>query len=121
MEMAAIVATNDVVAEVGRVVETTLQGMGFQTGQQRNGTVTVDVHKIWNDFKIGFWSGQAVSEVNATVTVRDRERQAAYTRMYSADGGEVVPIMGRDGSTPVRGYRSSGGLMWRKAQRSARS
>lgn len=85
MEMAAIIATNDIVAELGRVVQTTLEGMGFQTGQARVGTVTVDIHKIWNDFKLGFWSGQAVSEINATVTVRSRDGRIAYTRMFSAE------------------------------------
>jgi uncharacterized lipoprotein len=89
MEMASIVATNDVVAEVRRAVEATLQGMGFQTGVPRDGVTQVEVHRIWNDFKVGFWSGQAVSEVSATLTVRGNDGRVAFTRMYT--GETTVP------------------------------
>lgn len=89
MEMAAIVATNDVIAEMGRVVGATLQGMGFQTDQERDGAVTVEVHRIWNDFKLGFWSGQAVSEVDATVTVRARDGRVVFSRLYRMEA--IVP------------------------------
>lgn len=85
MEMASIVATNDVVAEVGRVVELTLQGMGFQTGAERNGRVTVELHKLWNDFRIGFWGATAAAELSANVTVRDTSGRILYSRMHSVE------------------------------------
>lgn len=85
MEMAPIIASNDVVAEVGRAVETNLRGMGFQTGQARDGTVTVQLNKIWNDFKLGFWSGQAAGELTATVTVRGTDGRTVFTRLYAVE------------------------------------
>ncbi|MGX9965231.1 YajG family lipoprotein [Roseomonas sp. F4] len=98
MEMAPIVATNDVVAEVGRLAEVTLQGMGFQTNQERDGAVTVEVHKIWNDFKLGFWSGQAVSEVNTTIAVRARDGRVVFSRMYSVEAAvpEIMIMSGEN-------------------------
>lgn len=85
MEMASIIASNDVVIEVARTVETTLQGMGFRTDQDRDGAVTVELLRMWNDFKIGFWSGQAVAELNATLIVRGRDGRVVYTRTYGVE------------------------------------
>lgn len=88
MEMAAIRSSNDVVAEVGLVVEKALQGLGVATSLDRDGKVEVSVHRIWNDFKAGFWSGNAVGDVAATITVRDAQGRIVFTRLYSAQGVE---------------------------------
>jgi uncharacterized lipoprotein len=85
MEMAPIVASNDVVAEVGRAVEASLRGMGFQLGQAREGTVTVQLSRLWNDFKLGMWSSQAAGELAATVTVRAADGRTVFTRLYTVE------------------------------------
>jgi uncharacterized lipoprotein len=95
MEMASIVATNDVVAEVGGIVAATLRNMGFGTDRATDGTVTVDLHKLWSDFKIGFWSGEAVAELSATVTVRDSTNRVVYSRIHNVEGSQPqVMLMG---------------------------
>jgi uncharacterized lipoprotein len=86
MEMASIVASNDVVAEVGGIVASTLRNLGFRTEGQPDGTVTVELHKLWNDFKAGFFSGQAVTELATTVTVRDRMGRITYSRLHNVEG-----------------------------------
>ena len=73
MEMAPIVASNDVPQFVKQAIEKELANRGFSIGQ--GGTVAnIQLLRFYSDFKVGFWSGDAVAEVDMMVAVR------GYTR-----------------------------------------
>jgi uncharacterized lipoprotein YajG len=62
MEMAPIVSATDVAAFVRANVALELARRGFTVGQTGL-VVNVDLRKYFNDFKTGFWSGDALAEV----------------------------------------------------------
>jgi uncharacterized lipoprotein len=85
MEMALIVATNDVVAEVGAAVSSVLAAQGFNmTGGA--GEVRVEVLRFYNDFKLGFWSGSAEADVSVHLRVFDAAGAQTYSRVISVRG-----------------------------------
>jgi uncharacterized lipoprotein YajG len=85
VEMAKITASNDVVAEVGKAVETELSSLGFTIGA--NGiTVNVETTTFYNDFKLGFWSGDAVAEVAFNLTAKKPNGELVYSHGYRAVG-----------------------------------
>lgn len=85
MEMAPIKAQNDVVALTRQAVEQELSSLGFKIGP--NGLqVNVDVQTFYNDFKIGFFAGDAVAEVAFHLTVTRADKSYVYTRNYRGIG-----------------------------------
>jgi uncharacterized lipoprotein YajG len=80
MEMAAIVATNDVVAEVGAAVSAVLTAQGFSTSGGP-GEVRVDLLRFFNDFKSGFWTGTAEADVSINMRVIDPAGAILYARV----------------------------------------
>lgn len=85
MEMARITASNDVVAEVGRAVQAELASLGFQVAP---GGIEVAIETItfYNDFKTGFFSGDAVAEVAFNLTAKEPSGALVYSRGYRAVG-----------------------------------
>ncbi len=88
MEMAAIVAKQDVPKLVAESIEQDLKARGFriEAGQV---FVLVDVTKFYNDFKIGFFAGQASGEVMLNVQVMNAAGKLLYSKSYP--GEHVVP------------------------------
>jgi len=68
MEMAAIRSENDVPGLVRSSIQTELTRRGFQSGPG-GVTVVVEVRRLYNDFKIGFFSGDAAAEADLEVRV----------------------------------------------------
>ena len=68
MEMAPIVSAMDIAAFIRANVALELARRGFTVVQQTGLVVNVDVRKYFNDFKIGFMSGDATAEVIFDVT-----------------------------------------------------
>jgi uncharacterized lipoprotein len=85
MEMAKILASNDVVAEVGNAVRVELQSLGFTIGQGGI-VVKVETTTFYNDFKNGFFSGDAVAEVSFNLTAKKPDGDLVYSRSYKAVG-----------------------------------
>jgi uncharacterized lipoprotein len=85
MEMARITSSNDVIAEVGKAVETELASLGFNIGPGGI-NVVVETQTFYNDFKIGFWSGDAVAEVAFQLTAKKPDGTLVYSRSYKAVG-----------------------------------
>jgi uncharacterized lipoprotein len=67
MEMAAIVTSTAVGPFVKTNVEWELKRRGFVVGADGL-AITIDLHRFYNDFKMGFMSGDAVAEVTMDVT-----------------------------------------------------
>ncbi|WP_298645378.1 YajG family lipoprotein [uncultured Tistrella sp.] len=85
METARILAANDVVAEVANAVRTELQSLGFTIGE--GGIhVVIETQTFYNDFKTGFWSGDAVAEVAFMLTATKPDGTLVYSRAYRAVG-----------------------------------
>lgn len=85
MEMARIVAANDIVELVRAAVERELESLGFKiaaTGLP----VKVEVQTFYSDFKIGFWSGSAVAEVVFNLTASASDGALVYARSYKGIG-----------------------------------
>ena len=85
MEMAAIRSDRDVVALVKESIETELSARGFKAATGA-GHVKVDVMKFYNDFKIGFFSGDAVAEVVFNVQVLGANGTILYSKPVSSTG-----------------------------------
>jgi uncharacterized lipoprotein YajG len=85
MELAPIIATNDVVAEVGAAVSAVLTAQGFSTAGGP-GEVRVELLRFFNDFKIGFWAGAAEADVSINLRVTDAIGAIIYTRVITVRG-----------------------------------
>jgi uncharacterized lipoprotein YajG len=92
MEMAEIVARNDVPETVARAIEQELSSLGFAIGPGGS-VVNVTVTRFYNDFKTGFFSGDAVAEVNLNVTVVGPDKVITYSKYYEAGGIEKNIMM----------------------------
>lgn len=85
MEMAPIIATNDVIAETRDAIIGELRARGFQIGGT-DGRVEVEVLRFFSEFRAGFWSGVAAADMQANVRVLDPSGRITFTRTYMADG-----------------------------------
>jgi len=83
MEMARIVATNDVVEVVRGGVERELRAQGYAVGP--NGlSVTEELQNFYNNFRSGLASGSAVADVALAVKVRNAAGGLVYSQLYDA-------------------------------------
>lgn len=89
MEMAAIISNNDVVTLVANAIEDELRNRGFEV-TEGSVHVGIELNKFYNDFKIGFWSGSAASEVVMNVQVKKSDGNINYaksiTGLYTKKG-----------------------------------
>lgn len=88
MEMAPIKAQNDLVALVRSAVEHELSSLGFKTVEGINGDVLakISLDTFYCDFKVGFWSGDAVAEVAFTLKATRPDGSLIYSRSYKGIG-----------------------------------
>ena len=94
MEMAKIVASNDVVREVGDAVQAELSSLGFKIGPGQL-LITVETTDFYNDFKPGLFSADAVAQVSFNLSAKTAKGDLLYSRVYKAVGfNNGVAIMG---------------------------
>lgn len=91
MEMARIVATNDVVDLVRGAVEREFKAQGFAIGEGGL-AVSVELQNFYNNFKVGVFSGIAAAEVAFALKVRNAKGDLLYSRFYD-ETGTVEGIM----------------------------
>jgi uncharacterized lipoprotein YajG len=87
MEAAAIVATNDVVATVGKAIEQELTARGFAIGSG-GAKLAVRVTRFYNQFKQGILSGDAVAEINLDVKLLAPDGTVVFSNTYYGSGRE---------------------------------
>lgn len=105
MEMAPIIATNDVVAETGQMIMAELERAGFRPGGS-DARVDVEVLRFYNRFQTGFWAGRAEAEIQVNLRVLDRSGSQVYGRVYTVQG--VVPaVQLANGSNAVIALQSA--------------
>src|SRR5262245_49162144 len=82
MEMAAIRSDRDPTAVVKEAIETELKARGFRVGEG-NGQAKIDLIAFYNDFKVGFFSGDAVADVTFNVQVVGAGGNILYSKPVS--------------------------------------
>lgn len=88
MEMAPILATEDVAITVRRAIETELSARGFQLSPDALVKISGDLVRFYNDHKVGFFAGDAVAEFNMTVTIKSTQGNLLYSRQILTQGIE---------------------------------
>ena len=88
MEMAAIRPVEEVAATVQTAVESELRARGFRTGREGSVTISIEITRLWNDFKMGMWAGDAVSELMISARVTGQDGAVRYVRNLAAEGKE---------------------------------
>lgn len=89
MEMAQIIPNENVNVTFQKAIECELKARGFSLGHD-NAVVSIDADltKYYNDFKIGFFSGDAIAELNMGVTIKNNKGDLVYSRQFVAQGIE---------------------------------
>jgi len=85
MEMAPIIATNDVAALVKNAIQTELSNRGFNCG----GSIVMieaGLTKFYSDFKTGFFSASAAAEVMMNVQIKNPDGSIALSRIVAGEG-----------------------------------
>ncbi|MEN2990289.1 YajG family lipoprotein [Tistrella sp. BH-R2-4] len=101
METARIVATNDVVGEVAEAIKAELASLGFTIGDG-GVAIVVETQTFYNDFKLGFWSSEAVAEVAFMLTARKPDGTLIYSRAYRAVGmNKEIMLMTGEAAEPA--------------------
>ena len=89
MEMAPITAAEDVAVTVRKAIENELQARGFQLGSDAALVkVAADVTRFYNDHKMGFFAGDAVADLNLSVTVKSQNGALLFSKQIIAQGME---------------------------------
>lgn len=90
MEMAPITSAEDVAATVRKAIEKELQARGFQLGSDAALVkVAADITRFYNDHKMGFFAGDAVADLNLSVTVKSKGGALLYAKQITAQGKEA--------------------------------
>ena len=88
MEMAPIIATNDVVELTRQAIETELAHRGFAVVNTNAVNVMGELHRFYNEFRVGFWSGDAIAEVTVNIVVKNADGAILYTKLINGQGVE---------------------------------
>jgi len=85
MEMAAIIAKEDVAITVKTAIEAELANRGFRLGEGGISIIS-ELSRFYNDFKIGFASGSAVAEVIMNVQVKRADGSVGFSKLVAGEG-----------------------------------
>jgi len=88
MEMAKIVARNDIAKTFADAVEFELENLGFRIGEDGK-LLTVALIRFYNDFKMGFFAGDAVADGLIVITITDANGEISFSNSY--EGGAIEP------------------------------
>lgn len=79
MEMADIIAENEIDILIKAALESELMGMGFNISEGDK-EIKFEIIKFINNFELGFWNAEAKSEFIAHVLVLDREGNVRFSK-----------------------------------------
>jgi uncharacterized lipoprotein len=86
MEMAAIVPTKDVAQTFADAIASEIESLGFKIGEGGK-TLKVELVRFYNDFKMGFFAGDAVADGLINVSVANGAGELIFSRSY--EGGAI--------------------------------
>lgn len=81
MEMAPIVATNDLARTFQSAVEYELKNAGFEINSGGK-VIDLGLSRFYNDFKMGFFAGDAVADGIVHLSVKDGNGNIVYSNAY---------------------------------------
>ncbi len=89
MEMAPILAVEDITVTIQRAIEQELLARGFQldAGAARV-QIAADLTRFYNDHKMGFFAGDAIADLNMSVIVKSKNGDQLYSRKIVVQGIE---------------------------------
>jgi len=91
MEMAPILANEDVAVTVRKAIETELAHRGFTlSATPALVQVSGDLTRFYNDHKMGFFAGDAVADFNLSVRVKSKDGEVLYDRQIVTQGIEPM-------------------------------
>jgi uncharacterized lipoprotein len=98
MEMAPILAAEDVTITVRRAIEQELRSRGFELGADDSLIkIAADLVRFYNDHKVGFFAGDAVADLHMSVVVKSRKNELLWSKQVIAQGIEAnTQLMGGD-------------------------
>jgi uncharacterized lipoprotein len=89
MEMAPIIASEDVSITVRRAIEQELRSRGFQLSSDAAVVqIAADLTRFYNDHKLGFFAGDAIADLNMSAIVKSRKGELLYSKQIIAQGIE---------------------------------
>jgi uncharacterized lipoprotein len=88
VETAPILANEEITLTFRRGLEQELRARGFKIGDDALVYVDANIIKFWNDFKIGFFAGDSVAELNMSILVRGVNGQVHYSKIITTEGVE---------------------------------
>ena len=88
MERAKIVPSNDVAKTISDAVLFELENLGFKNGAGGK-VVKVELIRFYNDFKMGFFAGDAVADGLINIVVTNGKNEVIFTKSY--EGGGIYP------------------------------
>ena len=71
-----------------RAVETELAHRGFVLGTNNAVRVEGELHRFYNEFRLGFWAGDAIAQVTVNIVVKNPGGAIVYTKLISGQGTE---------------------------------
>jgi uncharacterized lipoprotein len=89
MEMAPILASEDVAITVRRAIEQELRSRGFQlSAEAALVQIAADLTRFYNDHKLGFFAGDAIADLNMSVIVKSKKGELLFSKQIAAQGIE---------------------------------
>lgn len=89
MEMAPILASEDVAITLRRAIEQELQSRGFKLSiDAALVQIAADLTRFYNDHKVGFFAGDAIADLNMSVTVKTNKGEVLFSKQIAAQGVE---------------------------------
>jgi uncharacterized lipoprotein len=88
MEMAPILANEELTVTFRKAIELELQARGFKVGDQALVSIVADLARFWNDHKTGLFAGDSVADLNMSITVKNKSGNVSYSRNIVTQGIE---------------------------------
>ena len=88
VEMAPILANEEVTVTLRRAIEQELQLRGFKIGNQALVSIIADLTRFWNDHKTGFFAGDSIADLNMSILVKSKNGSILYSRQIVTQGIE---------------------------------
>jgi uncharacterized lipoprotein len=89
IEMAAISSDAPLSDIVGVAISQELAARGLKLGPKGQITVLVEVTRFWNDFKMGFFAGDAVADFQISAQVKNADGNIRYAHNFAVNGKEA--------------------------------
>jgi uncharacterized lipoprotein len=111
VEMAPILANEEVTVTLRRAIEQELQLRGFKIGNQALVSIIADLTRFWNDHKTGFFAGDSVADLNMSVLVKNKNGSILYSRQIVSQGVEEnIQLMTGDNARLALDKALAGGM-----------